>query len=286
MKVLIAGAGGLLGKEIISAFNRKGVVPDGLAYKKEEFDSIQGTLARKIGCDITKPEQIKDICKGVDIVISIIGITRLETEITHMDVDYRGNLNLLNEAKKDGVNKFVFISPAGADQGRKDVPLFEAKYLFEEALKASGMKWLIFRSGGFYKDLADYGKGATTGKIYVVNDGCNKFTPIDIGDLAEIMAEDSFAKENQTIEVGGPQDLTWIDICTACFEAVGKKPKFVHVPKWLCSFVLLLIRPFSNKYYSMGKLILFTSTHDLPTAKRGKITFTEYVKNYYLENKG
>lgn len=284
MKVLIAGAGGLLGKEIVSAFNRKGILPDGLAYKETEFAEIQDKLARKIYCDVTKPEQTKDICKGVDIVISIIGITRLEAEITHMDVDYHGNLNLLNEAKKDGVKKFVFISPAGADVGHKEVPLFEAKYLFEEALKKSGIAWLIFRSGGFYKDLADYGKTAAKGKIYVINKGINKFTPIDIGELAEIMAEDSLAKENQMIEVGGPQDLTWTDICTVCFDALGKKPKFVSISSWFCKFTLLLIRPFSNKYYSMGQLILFTSTHDLPTVKRGKKTFAEYVKKYYAES--
>jgi uncharacterized protein YbjT (DUF2867 family) len=281
MRVLVAGAGGMLGKEIVKSLNQRGIVPDGLAYSKKEFERVESPLSRKLCLDVTKPLQLEGICKGIDIVISTIGITRLAAEITHMDVDFQGNLNLLHEAQKDGVKKFVFISPAGANLGHKEVPLFEAKYLFEEDLQKSGMGWLIFRSGGFYKDFADYGKAGANGKSWVINGGLNKSTPIAITDLAEIMVADSLKEENKVIEVGGPEDLNWKDICQICAEALETKTKIVSVPTWLCNFSLWLIRPFSHKYYAMGKLLVYTSTHDLPTPKRGKIKFSDYVKNYY-----
>ncbi len=281
MKVLVAGAGGLLGKEIVKSLNKRGIVPDGLAYSSKEFERVESPLARKLCLDVTKPQQLEGVCKDIDIVISTIGITRLDAEITHMDVDYQGNLNLLNEAKKDGVKKFVFICPAGTDQGHKQVPLFEAKYLFEEEMKKSGIGWLIFRSGGFYKDLADYGKVSAKGKAYVINGGVNKFTPIAKAELAEIMVEDTLKLENQIIEVGGPEDLSWIDVCRICAEALDKKTKTVSVPGWLCKVVLFLIKPFSRKYYAMGQLLLYSSTHDLLTPKRGNIKFADYVKKYY-----
>jgi uncharacterized protein YbjT (DUF2867 family) len=285
MNVLVAGAGGLLGKEIVKSLNQKGIVPDGLVYSEKEFERVEDPLARKLARDVTKPQQLEGVCKGVDIVISTIGITRLAAEITHMDVDYLGNVNLLHEAKKDGVKKFVFISPAGTDQGHKEVPLFEAKYLFEEELKQSGMGWLIFRSGGFFRDFADYGKAGANGKSWVINGGLNKSTPIAITELAEIMVEDSLKETNKVIEVGGPEDLNWKDICQICAEALDAKTKIVSLPTWLCHFTLWLIRPFSHKYYAMGKLLLYTSTHELLTPKRGKMKFSDYVRNYYNSSK-
>lgn len=281
MKILVAGAGGMLGKEIIKSLNQRGVIPDGLAYSDGEFEQIKSPLGRKICGDVTKPRQIAGICKDIDVVISTLGITRLHTKITHMDVDFQGNVNLLNEAKNAGVKKFVFISPAGTDQGCREVPLFEAKYLFEQELKKGGIDWLIFRSGGFYKDLADYGKTGAKGKSYVINGGINRSTPIDVTDLAEIMTEDTLTKQNQIIDVGGPEDLSWIDICQICTQALNAKTRIASVPGWLCRALLWLIRPFSHKYYAMGKLLLYTSTHDLLTSKRGKLKFSDYVKKYY-----
>lgn len=284
MKILVAGAGGILGREIVYSLNKRGVVPDGLVYAEKEFDRIDAPLSRKLCCDVTKPQQLEGLLQGVDVVISIIGITRLDVEITHMDVDYQGNLNLLQEAKKAGVKKFVFISPAGTDQGHQQVPLFRAKYLFEQQLQASGLSWLIFRSGGFYKDLADYGKTGAKGKFYMINNGVNRFTPVAVSDLAEIMVGDAMKEHNKIIDVGGPEDLSWTQICQVCAKAMGKDVKFVNVPVWLCRVALRLIRPFSHKYYAMGQLLLYTSTHDLTTEKRGTLKFSDYIKDYYKTN--
>jgi uncharacterized protein YbjT (DUF2867 family) len=286
MNVLVAGAGGLLGREIIANLSQRGIVPAGLACREKEFELIKNPLSQKLCRDVTKPQQLEGACKGVDIVISTIGITRIASKAGHMEVDYQGNLNLLLEAKRSGVKKFAFISPAGTDRGHSEVPLYEAKYLFEEELKKSGIGWLIFRSGGFYKDYADYGKmSAKSKKAYLINHGQCVSTPIAITDLAEIMVEDTLKEENKVIEVGGPEDLNWQDICRICADTLNAKMKFVNIPVWLCDFTLCLLRPFSNKYHSMGKLLLYTSTHDVLASKRGKTKFSDYVKNYYQSSK-
>lgn len=213
IRVLVAGAGGVLGREIVNSLFRRGIEVVGLGYRESEFKGIEDKLVKALCRDVTKPEQLKGICKNVDIVISTIGITRIKAKLTHMDVDYQGNLNLLREAKQNEVEKFVFISPAGVEKGHKSVPLFKAKYLFEEELKQSGINWLIFRSGGFFKDLAEMGKIAQKGIMFIVGKGNNKFTPIDVKELAEIMAEDTLNIDNRVIDVGGPQDLSWREIC-------------------------------------------------------------------------
>lgn len=280
-RVLVAGAGGVLGREVVKSLNRRGIVPDGLAYSQREFELVDGKLGRKLCCDVTKPECLDGICHDVDIVISVIGITRLGADITHMDVDYKGNMNLLHKAQKAGVRRFAFISPAGTDKGHKEVPLFEAKYLFEEELRRSGIEWVIFRSGGFFRDFADYGKAGAKGTSWVINGGLNRSTPIAIGDLAEIMVDDTLKDANKIIDVGGPEDLTWRDICRICAETLDARTRIVSLPTWLCNLALWMLRPFSHKYYAMGRLLVYTSTHDLLSSKRGKTRFSDYVREYY-----
>jgi dTDP-4-dehydrorhamnose reductase len=281
VRILAAGAGGVLGRELVTVLHRKKIEVVGLGYEECEFNGLAGKLHKALYCDVTKPETIKGVCKGIDIVISTIGITRIKSNLTHMGVDYRGNLNLLEEARRGGVKKFVFISPAGVDKGHRYVPLFKAKYLFEEALKKSGIDWLIFRSGGFFNDLAKMGKMAQKGSIFIVGRGTNKFTPIDVKELAEIMVEDTLTMSNRVVEVGGPQDLSWKDICNCCFAAFNKRPRIISVPAWLCKIIALFIRPFSKRYHAMARLIIFTSTRDLPTLKRGKLNFFDYLEDCY-----
>lgn len=278
LNVLVAGAGGILGRQITDTLHKKGIRVSGLAFSQREFEGAGCKFVRTFCVDVTKPADLKGVCRGIDIVISCIGINRIKGRLGHMDVDYRGNLNLLAEAKKSGVKKFVFISPAGVDIGHHYVPLFKAKHLFEQELKKSGLKWLIFRSGGFFRDLAEMGQSAGKGTMFVIGSGRNKFTPIDVRDLAEIMVEDTLIQENQVIEAGGPLDMSWREICSACFESCGRKPAIVSIPAWLCRLTLVFVRPFSRKYHAMGRLILFTSLNNLPTQKRGKISFRDYLK--------
>jgi uncharacterized protein YbjT (DUF2867 family) len=277
MNVLVAGGGGVLGRLLIKDLLLRGHKVTSFAYSAREFEGLQHPNLKTFACNITRPEQLKGVCDGIDTVISCVGITRLSASLSHMDVDYQGNLNLLLEAERAGVHKYGFISPEGVDEGHGFVPLLEAKYLFEEALKKSGLTWVIFRAGGFFSDLKEMGKAAAKGSMFVFGNGENRFTPVAVGDLAQIMVEDIFVRENCVVTVGGPQDMSWNEICRACFTYHGKPPKILHIPVWIGRLTLRLIKPFSRKYDAMGRLVLFMCTTDLLTEKRGKMSLAQYL---------
>ena len=280
MHILIAGAGGPLGKRLIDLFLQQDHQVTAMGYSLQEFAGLSHPRLTTQACDVTKPAQLVGLCKGVDAVVSCLGITRMRSSLTHYDVDYLGNLNLLKEAENQGVRKFGFITPVGAGHGHEHgVPLLQAKHLFKQELQKSGMEWVIFRAGGFFSDLADVGKMAEKGTMYVVGPGTYRFTPVDVGDVARVMSEELLRQRNTVVEIGGPQEMSWNEICQTCFKHYGKKPRIVHVPIWLCQFVLLLLKPFSPTYTAMGKLILFMSTHNLPTTQRGQCTFAAYLRS-------
>ena len=154
MNLLIAGAGGILGRELVRQSLARGDLVAALVLRQDELRGIEHPRLRILEADVMKPALLAGLCAGVEQVVSCIGITRLKGRLTHEDVDYRGNLHLLEEAQRAGVAKFAVISPAGTGLGFGHAPLLDAKFRFEQALQASGLPWLIFRSGGFFPDLA------------------------------------------------------------------------------------------------------------------------------------
>lgn len=276
MHTVIAGTGPL-GRELINRCLERGDHVRALAVSQRDFEGLDHPRLSTIVCDVTLPETLHGVCNDADQVISCIGITRLKSKLTHMDVDYHGNLHLLREAEKSGAPKFGFISPEGVDRGYDEVPLLQAKYLFEKRLQESPLGWFLFRAGGFYSDLANMGRAARKGPMFVIGSGNHVFTPVDTGDLAGIMLEEMQKNGRRTVSIGGPEDLSWNEICRTCFAHYQRKPRIIRCPVKLCETLLKAIRPFSESAYAMGKLIIFMSVHDLPSDRRGKLKFTDYL---------
>jgi uncharacterized protein YbjT (DUF2867 family) len=129
---------------------------------------------------------LEEICKDIDIVFSSIGITKQKDGLTFMDVDYQGNVNLLEEAKKAGVSKFIFISVFNAHK-MTHLKGIQAKLKFEAELKKSGVDYLIVYPNGFFSDMLEYLQMAKKGKGYVFGNGENRINPVHGADFHEIV---------------------------------------------------------------------------------------------------
>ncbi len=274
--ILLAGAGGLLGKRLLARYLEQGHTVKAAVFRAEELADIEHENLIPAVCDVRKPATLSGICDRCELVVSVVGVGRISGKLTHMDVDYQGNANLLAEAEKVGVERFIFIAPEGTGPNT-GVPLLEAKHLFEERLKESSMNYLIVRSGGFYSDLLEMGKSAGKGPMFIIGSGKNHFTPVDLEDLADFMVEKSLGQDVGLCSIGGPENLTWEQICHQYQDHVKLPRKVLRIPHWLCSVTIKIIAPFSKKYDAMGRLILFMSTHDLPTDPIGKRSFTDYL---------
>ena len=169
-KILIAGATGYLGLHIVEELKQTGGNFVALARNKGKLTS-KGIAADKIiEAEVTLPETLKGKFDGVDTVISTVGITRQKDGLTYMEVDYQANKNLLVEAKKAGIQKFIFVSAIKGDQMRH-LKIFEAKEKFVDQLKGSGMDYLVVRPNGFFSDMKDFLDMAKNGKVYLFGKG-------------------------------------------------------------------------------------------------------------------
>lgn len=107
-KVLVGGATGYLGKYLLAALKKQGYSSIALARNLKKLP--KNAADTFIQAEVTQAETLKGICQNVDIVISTVGITRQKDGLTYMDVDYQANANLLEEALRSGVKKFIYVS--------------------------------------------------------------------------------------------------------------------------------------------------------------------------------
>jgi uncharacterized protein YbjT (DUF2867 family) len=175
--ILLAGSTGYLGGYIAKELLKKAYPVRAIARNPEKLKQDNIETTEILQAEITQSDSIKDCCKNIDVVISTVGITRQKDGLTYMDVDYQANMNLLQEAKQNGVKKFIYISVLNGENLRH-LKICDAKELFVEQLIKSGLEYSIIRPNGFFSDMADFYTMAKKGRVYLFGDGELKTNPI------------------------------------------------------------------------------------------------------------
>ena len=283
MKIVLAGAFGNLGAEILKALVKAGHEVVAADLKESTVAGCEGKYTF-LQIDATNPETMKGMCDGADMVISTVGLTGASTKVTAYDIDLNGNLNILKEAKAAGVKKFNYISVISCDEpGADKVPMLHAKYLFEEELKKSGLEYIIHRPTGYFYDIAKVFKPyVDNGEMQLLKGfGGVKANVIDCPDFAQFII-DTLDQTNVTYNVGGKETYTYEEMAAMCFEAAKKPLKIKWAPIWL--FGILANLP---KIKKAGKhdIILFskwTLSHDLVgDTMVGEGSFKKYLNDYF-----
>lgn len=275
-KILVAGATGYLGKYILKELKKQGYYTIALVRDSKKLKDI--AIDKIFEAEVTQPLTLKNLCADVDCVISSVGITRQKDGLTYMDVDYQANANLLQEAKRSGAKKFIYVSVLHGKQMR-ELKMVEAKERFVDELKSSGMEYIIIRPNGFFSDMTEVLNMAKKGSVYLFGDGEYKGNPIHGADLAEFIVN-NMDKSNTELEVGGPQTLTQNQMAQAAFAALSKKEKIMHIPLWIRDLSLKLIRWFSGqKTYGPVEFFMTVMTMDMIAPLYGKYRLSNYYKD-------
>lgn len=267
--IIVAGATGYLGSHIVKLLQSQGKPFKAIARNKQKLLKLGLDESQIITAEVTKPETLQGILENADVVISSVGITRQKDGLTYMDVDYQANINLLEEAKRAGVQKFIYISAVNGDKMRH-LKIMAAKEKFVDALKASGLAYTVFRPNGFFSDMKDFLEMAKSGTVYLFGDGNFKLNPIHGADLAKAVIES--IDENETeIPVGGPDLLTQNEIGEIALQVWKKPTKIMHLPDWIRKFLIFILRTFtSSKTYGPFEFFLTLMAQDNITPRYGQ----------------
>lgn len=283
MKIVLGGAFGNLGFEILKVLTSQGHEVIAADLKERPDNGLEGKYTFK-QIDVTNRETLKGLCKGADIVISTIGLTGPSTTLNNYDIDLKGNLALLKEARVSGVKRFNYVSViACKEPGAEKVPMLHAKSIFEDKLKKSGLTYVIYRPTGYFYDIAKVFKPYIDSGVMRLAKGFHgvKANVVDCPDLARFIGE-HLNDENVTYEVGGKETYTYEQMAKMCFKAAGKPTVIKDCPLWM--FNVLANLPKIKKAGKHDILIFskWTLSHDLiGSAIVGDGSFKAFIKEYF-----
>lgn len=178
--ILIAGATGAVGKELVKALHSSVHKIRVLARNAKKLAGTGISQTDLFIADARIPHSIQSSCDGMDVVISAIGASlqlglTKDRNATYFDVDFQANKNLLDEAKRAGVKKFIYVSVFKANENA-GIAYFEAHAAFEKALINSGLEYAIIRPTGIFYIFEEFIKLAGKGIMPLFGDGSAKQT--------------------------------------------------------------------------------------------------------------
>ncbi len=279
MKILLAGAFGKLGSDILRALcntDHEIIAADAVLRIPDDVDKKRFTV-RQI--DVTSPDTLKGICDGVDVVITTVGLTGASTKFNNYDIDYKGNLNLLNEAVSAGVKQFDYISVINAEKG-DGIPMVNSKFMLEQELKKSGLSYVIYRPTGYFYDIAHVFwpmiKSKSVQLLKVKKDPVANV--IDTADFAQFILK-TMNDSNKTYNVGGKETYTYRQIAEMFYNADGVTDGPVKtVPAFMMDILAKLPKIKKSGRSDVIRFSKFTLTNDCygDTEVDGK-SFKEYI---------
>lgn len=248
-RVLVAGATGQLGRQVMGELGRRGWRVRAMARDRARLAALGLPAEGALRADLSDPASLRAACAGADAVVSCAGASMrlggLGDRRGFMAVDWAGNRALLQAARAAGVRRFVYVSVFGAERLRGTVYV-DAHERFVDALAASGMEHAVVRPTGFFSFLGEVVRMAARGRGAVVGDGRARTNPVHEADVAAACA-DALAGTERGIDVGGPETFTRRELVELAFHVVGRAPRITAVPPGAFRAAAALARPLNPR---------------------------------------
>lgn len=282
-KVLLAGASGSLGLEVLKLLHEQGIEVRALVHSEDGLKKVESYTQDIWRADASEGnKKIKDITKDIDIVISTLGKSvSLFTDRgkSFIENDFYANSNVLDDALKNGVKRFVYVSIKGAEKAL-EYEVAKSHKMFEDALEASGLDYTIIRPVGFFSGLNDLAIMAKRKLIPIIGDGHARTNSIHQKDLAKVVM-DQLHEGPSIKEVGGPLVHTRMEMAKMVENKIGGK--VIHVPEKVAEWGMFLPELVDEDISAKLKYFKFVTTNDMIGEKHGEITFEEYINGLDLE---
>src|SRR5581483_7000259 len=195
--------------------------------------------------DVTNAASLANATQGMDAVIHLVGIISELGTATFENVHTRGTENILSAARQSGVKRFVHMSALGTRPNAAS-RYHQTKWAAEEAVRASGLAWTIFRPSviygpgdGFISMLARMVRRLPV--VPVIGDGRQRLQPVAVEHVAAGFARavSVEAAVKQTYTVTGPDAVSMVELLSLIGAVLHRRVRVARIP-------LGLIRPLAT----------------------------------------
>ncbi|MEY3940235.1 MAG: hypothetical protein RLZZ604_695 [Pseudomonadota bacterium] len=230
--VTVFGGGGFVGRYVVEALLRSGArvrvaerSPKSSWYLKAQANLGQITF---VAADVTRPETLGRAVEGADAVINLVG------SFDNMDAVQNVGAGIVAQAAAAaGVKALVHVSAIGAD-AHSEAEYGQSKAGGEAAVRAAFPSAVILRPSivfGREDQFINRFAGMIRSLPVVPVIGADtKFQPVFVGDVAKAVAKAVTHQDASTLELGGPETFSMMELNRWIAKAIGRDPIFVEVP--------------------------------------------------------
>ncbi len=241
--VVIAGGSGFIGRAIARRLAATGEIKVRVLTRNPDAARARLDLPglEFVRGDIVDRSTLKDSLAGASAIVDAIQFDGYPIEnprrgLTFERIDYGGTVALVAAAKQAGVDQFIYISGAAADENSPH-PGFCAKGRAERVIRGSGLTFTIFRPSLVYGPEDKVVNGLARALRYapvfgVPGTGQQWVQPVLVDDLAACVALALSGRgRNETYDIGGPDLMTFDQMMEVIMDASGHRRLLFHIPE-------------------------------------------------------
>jgi NADH dehydrogenase len=273
MRIVVTGGTGFIGREVVERLLETGDDEVVVTTRHPDRDPWGGRV-RLVQAFAGDHVSLGKAFMGADVVVHAIQFPNHPVEDpskgrTYLEVDGRGTTLAAQTAKKLGVRRFVYLSGAGAGQGRPQ-PWFQAKDMAEAAIADTGMEHVLLRPSWIYgprdrsmNRFVSFCRHLPV--VPVIGNGKTPVFPIYVKDVARCVVE-SARREDATarkLDLGGPQRLTMDEVIRAIQGVLGRRRALLHHPVRLMKLLVLPMRVMPEPMLSASAIDFITQEVEL-----------------------
>ena len=246
--ILVTGGTGFVGQALLRHLVEAGHPVRTLVHPGQSPNLPRDLPIEVTLCNLDDERNMRAAMVDVEAIYHLVSVEWRGVRADLLKNDIQGTIAVLQAATGSGVKRFFYVSHLGTERASA-YPVMKAKAIAEENIRRSGIDYTILRSAILYGPRDHF----TTRLVKLMRllpfifllpgNGTTLLQPLWVEDLAACLtwALDIDDTRNQTYEIGGPENLSFLQILTAVMENSGVRRRPIPIrPPYLRAITVLI----------------------------------------------